>query len=274
MAHKIGSSGSVILSDSAKFDELFWENCNHIEIGEFANREDFLKFMEKNKEKGYSLGIHLPLYRDNSKYDLIQEVSFTTEEAWAQLDAETKFLSGIGVEYVLVHFPYFTERVPGDPSEIIEKGLRKISDIQKKHGIPIVCEPKLGPAKSPVGIDYLDRFPVEVWDKYGIKLCIDIGDYLMAAGNKVMEYLEKWKPYIKVVHLHNVEYHGDKYIWVPVHPGHEADGSHFNVQKVIEFLGGCKEVYFIFEHTPHSKPSQQFVYEGVEWVKKLILINE
>jgi len=70
------------------------------------------------------------------------------------------------------------------------------------------------------------------------------------------------------VHLHNVEFHKNKYIWVPVHPSHELDNSHFNVSDLIYHLS-TSATFFIFEHTPHSNPTKTFIDEGIK-VKDII----
>lgn len=274
MPHTLGLSGSVILSDPEKYPLLFnKENINHIEIGEFPSEEAFEKFLKRlNKEK-LSFGLHSPLYRNQSKYDLLEKVQYDPEQAWEQFEAEVKYMSELGAAYILVHFPYFKGEKEIDTVKVIEHGLKKLHGLQEKYSIPIVCEPKLGLNQSGFGISALDTFPIEIWDKYGIRLCIDIGDYLMATGDKVMDYIEKWRKYIKVVHLHNVKFQDNKYIWIPVHPSHEMDKIHFNVRELIHQLSKSQEVFFIFEHTPHTNPTDEFVNEGINWVKEIIRLT-
>ncbi len=269
MSHRLGISGSVILTNPDKFIDLFMQGIEHIEIGEFPNKITFLQFIELVKEKEVSFGLHSPLYRDQSKYDLIERVQFDPEQAWEQFEWEVEHMSSLGAEYVLVHFPYFKQETP-DANNLIEEGLVRFSRLQQKYDIDIVCEPKLGYNRSAAGINHLHDFPLEVWDRYGIKLCIDIGDYLLGIGERTTEYIEKWKSHIKVVHLHNVEIHDEKYIWVPIHPSHENDGAHFNIKELIHSLSHCENVYFVFEHTPHTNPTKEFVEEGIHWVKELV----
>lgn len=271
MHHRIGISGSVIMSDPEKFHLLFGKkNVNHIEIGEFPNEESFNKFLRLLSNKNITFGIHSPLYRNQSKNDLLEKVQYETDQAWEQLESEVKQMSELGAEYVLVHFPYFKEEKDIDTIKIIENGLKKLHLLQEKYSTPIICEPKLGFNRSGFAIEALDHFPIEIWDKYGIQLCIDIGDYLLATGGKVIHYIEKWKKYIKVVHLHNVEFQNNKYIWVPVHPSHEIDNLHFNVEELIYTLAASSNVFFIFEHTPHTNPTEAFVDEGIHWVKEIV----
>jgi sugar phosphate isomerase/epimerase len=246
------------------------KNVHHIEIGEFPDLNSFHYFLEILGDKDISFGLHSPLYRNQSKYDLLEKVHNEPEYAWRQFESEVKNMSSLGAEYILVHFPYFKENSNNNVNLVIETGLKKLKSLQEKYDIPIVCEPKLGLSRSPIGINSLNDLPLEIWGKYDLKLCIDIGDYLLASGEHTLEYIGKYKKYVKVVHLHNVEFINDKYIWVPVHPSHEEDEMHFKLRDLIVFLSNCKDVFFVFEHTPHTNPPEWFVEEGIQWVKDLI----
>ncbi|MBT2691166.1 sugar phosphate isomerase/epimerase [Bacillus sp. ISL-47] len=271
MAHQLGISGSTILSEREKFPELFKNNLQHVEIGEFQDEDSFQDFIKQLRKTDRSFGLHSPLLRGQSKYDLIEKVSVEPQKAWEQFETEVAEMSRIGAEYILVHFPYFKKETEEDPDAMIEEGLQKLSVLQKKYGLTIVCEPKLGLQRSSAGINYLDRFSVETWRKYGLSICIDIGDYLMAAGDQALEYIKKWVEFVRVAHLHNVEYHGEKYIWVPVHPTHENDGEHFRIKQLLQFLAEeSKNVFFVMEYTPHTDPQAIMVEEGYDWVSKII----
>ncbi|MCM1988243.1 TIM barrel protein [Oceanirhabdus seepicola] len=270
MAHKLGVSGSVILSNPEHYSELFWEGIDHIEIGEFYDEKALNDFIKQCREKQISFGIHSPLMRNGSKYDLIERVQYDSEFAWEQLELEAEKMSSLGADYLLVHFPYFKDEITGNANELIEEGLRKLSDIQNKYSIELICEPKLGLNRSAAGINYLHNFPKGIWGKYNIKLCIDIGDYIIATGEEIFNYLLKWKEFVKVVHLHNVYYQGNKYIWVPVHPTQKYEISNYKIEKIIRSLSQCEDVSFVFEHTPHTNPSKDLVNEGYEWVRFLI----
>lgn len=268
--HKFGVSGSTILTNPEKFDELFWDDIDLIEIGEFPNKTSFHAFLDLCRKKQIPFGVHSPLLRNGSKYDLLEKVSTEPIVARKQLEKEAALLSRLGAEYILVHFPYFKGETKEDVNGKIENGLQELSRIQTEYGIPIICEPKLGIERSAKGIQYLDSFPMEKWEKYNLKLCIDIGDYLLATGDEIVTYLEKWKEHIKVVHLHNVAYEGNRYMWIPVHPSHEDDGNHFKIAYILRFLSQCKEIHFIFEHTPHSNPSKEFVRQGYMWTRNIV----
>jgi sugar phosphate isomerase/epimerase len=271
LSHNLGVSGSVILSDPNKLSELFWNGINHVEIGELPDESSFETFLTLCKERQVSFGIHSPLYRGGSKYDLLQHVQLEPEDAWKQIEHEAREMSLAGASYILVHFPYFTHSDISHANEKIENGLKRLSRIQETYGISFVCEPKLGQQRSAAGIELLHHFPEEVWGKYGLKLCIDIGDYLLATEEQMDTYLSKWINHVGVVHLHNVQFQGEKYIWVPVHPSHEADGKYYSIEEHIRYLSSQNQnITLIFEHTPHSNPSKSFVNEGFEWVKSIV----
>jgi sugar phosphate isomerase/epimerase len=157
MAHKLGVSGSTIYSNPELFSELFWEDIEHIEIGEFPDEKALGRFLKLSKEKHTNFGVHSPLLRGRSKYDLIEKVEYDSAYAWEQLESEAKRMSALGAEYLLVHFPYFKEEVQMNTNGLIEEGLRKLSCIQEKYSIGLVCEPKLGLNRSSAGINYLNN---------------------------------------------------------------------------------------------------------------------
>ncbi|WP_240458787.1 hypothetical protein [Virgibacillus sp. Bac330] len=77
-----GISGSTILTNSSKLNELFtYDFVDHIEIGEFSDQTAFEKFKSLKDRHGFSFGLHSPLYRTGSKYDLLQYVNIEPEVA-------------------------------------------------------------------------------------------------------------------------------------------------------------------------------------------------
>ncbi|MFZ0371040.1 MAG: TIM barrel protein [Halobacillus sp.] len=266
----LGISGSTILSDPAQFDQLFKSAIGHIEIGEFPDEASFYRFLTMARQNQVSFGIHSPLIRGNSKYDLIEHVSVDPLDARINFEQEVALAARVGAEYILVHFPYVKGPVRSNPQPMIEEGLRYLSELQKKYKISIVCEPKLGHNRSSAGIHYLQQFPEEVWGTYQLSLCLDMGDYRMAAGDKWKEYIVPLLPYTTVIHVHNVSFLDDKYYWVPIHPEPNTKEGSFDMKSMIEILAEKKGRYFIMEHTPHSRPSEAYVVEGMEWLHNLI----
>ncbi len=272
MEHKIGISGSTIYSAREKLSELFTFDVDHIEIGEFKDEDSLQTFISLQKDSDRTFGIHSPRFRQNSKYDLLETVFIDKELAWQQFESGIAFVKEAGGAYILVHFPYFHTSLSDTSIEHIEAGLKRLSELQARYLVPIVCEPKLGLDRSPVGIEALDRFPVELWAKYGIKLCIDIGDYLIASQD-VMTKIEKWQEHILVVHLHNVEFIDEHYNWIPIHPSHESDGLHYPIERILKHLAKGPSKYFILEHTPETEPTDGFILEGIDWLRELIMLE-
>ncbi|WP_228116102.1 sugar phosphate isomerase/epimerase family protein [Fictibacillus phosphorivorans] len=261
MTHTIGISGSTIMSNEKKFNELFQKKITHIEIGEFENEQAFQRFLQLHRNSNKTFGIHSPVFRSGSKYDLLEKFQHSPEKAWHLFEQEIRRLVQLDAKYILVHFPYF-QGTAQNPEILIEQGLKRLSELQHKYNLPIVCEPKLGLDRSPKGIEYLDAFPLASWKKYGLKLCIDIGDYLLAADENALEMIQKWKDHIKVVHLHNIEFMNDKYIWIPIHPSHEDDGKHYPIKEILHVLAESPDIYWVLEHTPHSNPLKHLLMRG------------
>jgi sugar phosphate isomerase/epimerase len=270
MPHRLGISGSTILTNPGQFSELFSYHLPHIEIGEFPDETAFRDFLKLREQSGVSFGLHSPLIRKDSKYDLLEEVEMRPELAWVQFEKEIERMAFLEAEYILVHFPYFKGEKEQNHNEVIEDGLGKLSKMQDTYGIQIVCEPKLGFQLSSAGINYLQSFPLDLWEKYGLKLCIDLGDYAIASKGDYVSIIKKWRDHIKVVHLHNVVFDKDSYIWVPVHPSQETDSDYFKMEDAIRCLSESDDVFFVLEHTPHRVPSAKYVREGIDWVGELI----
>lgn len=269
MQNILGISGSTILSNALQFNELFRPYIQHIEIGEFDTAENMDHFFSLLSETQLSFGVHAPLFRKDSKYDLIHRVHYDPSVAIKQLEEQAERLSAMGAQYLLVHFPYFHGKVNADPNEMIAKLLPQLSRIQSQYRIPIVCEPKLGAQYSSFGIEYLHQFSHQRWADSGIHICLDIGDYLIAKNDLAMEYMSQWMDFTKVVHLHNVEFINKKYYWRPVHPDDEGVAA-YNIQPIIEHLSKLDNIFFILEHTPHRYHNPRHVDEGIRWVHHLL----
>lgn len=269
MEHTIGISGSTIYSVREKLPELFTQAVEHIEIGEFNDEGSLQDFLNLHKQSQHSFGLHSPRFRQNSKYDLLEAVFMDSELAWEQFEDDIAWVKETGAAYILVHFPYFKDEQSDISNEKIEKGLQRLSYLQDRYDVQIVCEAKLGLRRSPVGIEALDQFPLELWTHYGVKLCIDIGDYLIAS-DKAYSLIEKWLDHILVVHLHNVEFSAEHYIWVPIHPSHENDGIHYSIEAILRLLARGNQRFFILEHTPETQPRERFVEEGLNWLREIL----
>lgn len=269
MNNILGVSGSTIMSEKSLFGELLSYGVNHVEVGEFANMDEYDLLMNMISERNYSFGIHSPILRSQSKYDLAEEVHFSPDTAIKQLTEEAARLSRTPAKYLLVHFPYF-EKETGEPHlDTIEDRLKKLKNIQDTYNITVVCEPKLNGYMSPYSINVMDSIPVGLWAEYGIKICIDLGDYLLAAKHKMEDMIYKWIDHVGVVHLHNVAFDEVRYRWIPIHPD-DKQTKEYHMDRIIKTIAQKDNIYFVMEPTPHIHKSKEYMLEGLDWVKSII----
>lgn len=258
------------MSNRNRLPELFDKGLPHVEIGEFEDRGSYLCFLNLAAENKVSFGIHAPHFRENSKYDLIEEVKMQPSLARELFIGEVQEAAKAGASYVLVHFPYFKGETKS-PHRQIEEGLQFLHNLQETYGVPIICEPKLGQNKSPAGIQYLHEFPMNIWEKYGLGICIDTGDYMIAAENNWRVYMEPLLPFTKVVHMHNVRFTEAGYVWTPIHPDIEKQGTVYDMGPCIKLLAKGRDKYFIHEFTPHTKPTKEVIDEGMKWITEQVM---
>ncbi len=268
---RIGISASTILSDSDRLDEVFWEGIDHIEIGALSSHRDLTYLLRKAQDKRISVGFHSPVFAGGSKYDLLVPVDGEIESAWSQIEQEMALAQDNGVEYVLMHFPYFeTSSTPNSISRM-EWGLERLRSLQERYATRLVCEPKLGDNRNAGAIEILRRYSVEKWASWGIAMCWDMGDYLLATGSSDESVLElrRLSSIIEVVHVHNVQVESGKYFWVPIHPSHEEDDGFFRIAPILSEMKNMDAV-LVWEHTPHFTPSEEFAVEGFKWAVNLL----
>ncbi|WP_235601473.1 sugar phosphate isomerase/epimerase [Halobacillus sp. KGW1] len=269
MGHTLGMSGSTIMSDPDKFDELFKWGHAHVEIGEFRDRASMKQFLCIQKEQGGTFGVHAPLLRGGSKYDLIEKVAMDPKDGRNRFKSDVEMVKEAGASYILVHFPYF-KGSHNSPMQAMEEGISYLAELQKTYDIPIVCEPKLGQDMSVDGIRYLHEFFMSGRTFSPLDICVDIGDYMMACKNDWRTYIEPLLPYIRVVHMHNVTSLRETYFWAPIHPDYHQWQGGFDMKDLLQVLCQGREKFFIFEHTPHTHPSEKQVEEGIQWVRNLL----
>ena len=140
---KIGISASAVWSQTNRLGELFRSDVQHIEIGLFENIAIADDFIRQSRTRGKSVGIHSPLVRGGSKYDLLEAIEMPSIDALEQVEGELAWCQRSGVDYLHVHFP-FSLRSGTLSLPIVTKGIQQLALLQRKTGIQIVCEPKLG----------------------------------------------------------------------------------------------------------------------------------
>ena len=102
----IGLSASAVFSQTDRPAELFRPDVDHIEVGMFEDRDIADQFVRDSRIRGKTVGIHSPLVRGGSKYDLLGQVDVPIEDAWLQIENELAWCRSAGTSYLLVHFPF------------------------------------------------------------------------------------------------------------------------------------------------------------------------
>lgn len=268
---RVGVSGSTVLSESERIDELFWDGIDHIEVGELSAATDLETLLTRARQQSIGVGFHSPLFKGGSKYDLLTQVQHSPAQAWRQLEEELGIAQDNQVEYVLVHFPYFPLASADCPIPRMEAGLNRLRSLQASYGTKVLCEPKLGIGRNPGGIDILKCYPVERWREFGILMCWDMGDYLLASKTleECLVELRRWRDVIDVFHVHNVKVTSEKYYWVPVHPSHEESEDFFTIKPLLTEMKEM-DALLVWEHTPHFTPDHSFVLEGFQWAREIL----
>ena len=267
---KLGISASAVLSQTDLLNELFRHGVDHIEIGLFETIEVADRFVRQVRARGKTVGIHSPLIRGGSKNDLLKSIDLPTEEAWEQVENELVWCRRSGVEYLLVHFPFVMHTEQLTLTQVNE-GVRRLAALSRRIGVRIVCEPKLGEARNPAGIDWLRTSPNCIFSDAGLSLCWDIGDHLLASTSPSAYFknFERWKHSISVVHLHNVRFEDQLYRWVPPHPSRSAVDAEYDLAPIIKrFLPGTT---IVSEYTPQQVATAANIDTSYHYLKALTL---
>ena len=92
---RVGVSGSTVLSESARLDELFWDGIDHIEVGALSSARDLDYLLARAKEQAISVGFHSPLFAGGSKYDLLKHIQHPLQRRVGNLRKSCPLLSQI-----------------------------------------------------------------------------------------------------------------------------------------------------------------------------------
>lgn len=289
----IGQYGTY---DKEKFNKDYRSGMWGIEACMMKTQEDLDTLMDTVEKHDLNLGVHFPLragirpYRDPQYLSQLEDYQ---EDAYAYMTTEFEYISKQAVDYVLLHYPkpvVLDERVDwfgrqwwfGHESEYCYLQSLDIDQFKKdshyffkwfereskKHGFrPIIELDGLAP------LLYESDFLLNMFEKYDIDLCIDIGrlhlqdqidDHFDA---KV--FVHKMKNHIKEVHLWNVKV------------GKEVNNSHYPALKHLDPNEGWADVssYFnlltkqdfkvLFEHQTHAITEDE-LEACYQWIKTLI----
>ena len=124
-----------------------------------------------------SLGTHWPLYAsDPRRLDLL-----TADEAGFQaaLERIAASLTGVPLDYVLVHFPERGEPWPSVTT--VHRRLAHLATLAARLDLRVVLEPKEALGGSPDGLCAFARTVDALPD--GVELCVDVSDWQTAGDN-------------------------------------------------------------------------------------------
>lgn len=170
-----------------------------------------------------------------------------------------------------MHAPYLSgSPLPdGTLRHQIAATLQDPGEIQEAvPGIDLRLEFKLGRDREP-GI--LGAVMTGVWsaaDLAGFCLCLDVGDWLMAArtlGVDPMTALGPWRAHVRMIHAHVPDIGPDAYTWAPIHP--DAAAAPQVVELCREVLARVADLHIVFEHLPQAAGRPTHALAGARWLK-------
>lgn len=264
MAFILSISGSTVLSESERLGELFRWHTQAIEIGDLRSVRDFDSVLQNCRRFGIRLGIHTPLYSVDDRRGLLRD----SGPAWDELQRNLEIARKEGIAYVLIHFPYVWDKDGNNLGiDQIREAIPRLKRLERAYGVPLVCEPKLGPRKDPavfVLLWAINRQELLQWD---LSFCLDVGDIFIASRALRSSYedmVTHLAPWCQIVHLHHVWTAGQRYYWTPV----EQDGN-VPILRTLEILGGtCCDMFVVLEHMPHRVRDKEQVANGLNWLLK------
>jgi hypothetical protein len=170
------------------------------------------------------------------------------------------------MSYVLVHFPFVWNKEGNNLGiDLVRETIPRLKRLERAFGVPVVCEPKLGPTQDPAAFVMLWSISRQELMQWDLSFCLDVGDIFMASRTLRSSYedmIAHLAPWCYVVHLHHVWLAGHKYYWTPV----ERDGS-VPILRTLKTLGGTGcDIFTVIEHTPHRVRDTAQVEEGLNWL--------
>lgn len=172
MSFVISVSGSTILSDSRRLPELFSWGCEAVEIGFLADEQDYLYVLGECRARGMQMAIHSPVHQDGNRLGLLVD----QPSAWEALEQELSLAQRDGLAYVLVHLQCVQTPQPDGVLDVIRSAATRLAALSRTYSIPVVIEPKLGPARDHSLFSLLHSLPLSELRSWGLSWCLDVGD--------------------------------------------------------------------------------------------------
>ncbi len=263
MAFILSVSSRTVLSVPEKLHELFLWHTQAIEIGNLVNDSDFDYMVEKCNRLAISLGLHTPVYASDEGSSLLWEDT----KAWDELRRNLEAAIAKGIVYVVVHFPYVWDRLHRNLGiDCFRAAIPKIKELESWAGVPVVCEPQLGPNRDPTAFTILWSIGHQELQQWGLSLALDLGDIYLACRRLRVEWkplLTHLAPWCRVAYIHHVWGGGRHYYWMPV-----ASQGNVPIEPMLGCLGALAEhdIYAVLEHHPHRSGSVEQIGKGINWL--------
>lgn len=255
------SSDTIDSKRQRPLDLFKWQTAA-VEIGHLGYNGDFELLMNAAKQSGVRVGLHCPLYILDSRYGLL----YDDGEALDELHRTCALAQEWGAEYVICHFPYIWDESGNYlPLHSIRRGLQALKECERTYNVPVVCEPKLGPAKDPsafVVLMTICEMHRATWRD--LSLCLDVGDIYLACKRLKYPYIDMislFAPRCKVVHLHHVWQGGRKYYWAPI-----AKQGNVPLLETMKVLPTEPDIFAVLQHTPHRTGIRDNVGAQIDWL--------
>jgi sugar phosphate isomerase/epimerase len=249
-----------------------------VEIG-FYTEEPLTSIMGFVRERGLSYGFHDPLPRLPT-YDYPFLTDPDEEKRWRTLDSMYRTMEtavAYGAEYVIGHIPsvIWEPRPSLSDAQIVQlahNSCSQLSEWSQESGIPFVLE-NVGP--NPYFFHF-DAFVGIMRAFPNLEFCLDIGHlHLMSiyAGFDSLEFASAMAPYATVVHVYNAtpEMYS-KYHHVPAHPSQLPEDGWADIAGILGCVlkGKQNDLTIVFEYSPEYPADDQFMGEGIDWIKKVV----
>src|SRR3990172_4505119 len=231
------------------------------------------------RDRGRALSVHHPfiapwrgLGRPGSGLFMRPDAS-ERENSFAWLEDTLERGAGEGARFAVTHLADAGGRLePGEARRMAESALSRMAEAADRFGIELHVE-FMGYHRtfnSPEQFrSAIDRFP-------RLRICLDTGHihrWAQIGGGDDLAGADLLAPVTASMHLWNVN-SAEEYAQkghVPVHPSQTPERGYADVERMLgTVLSANRDVSIIFEPSIRDSTSEDFVAEGVLWVKSLV----
>ncbi len=231
------------------------------------------------RELGVGLSVHHPyvsprngLGRRASSLFLHADRS-TREFAFDWLEDSVRRAAETGARFVVTHLADAADAIPlNQARSLAMAAAARMASMSDRHDVEVHVE-FLGyhatyhcPAEF-AGI--MESHPT-------LKLCLDTGHlhrWSQIRGGDALAAARDLAPHVDSMHVWNIS-SAEEFAergHIPVHPSHREEDGYADVRGIIECVARAnRDVSIIFEPTIRQDTSEQFVVEGIAWVREIM----